>query len=44
MPAVPFVSLLHSSKIIGLNEANETIVDKLAIHDKPDAFERVLEH
>jgi len=31
-------------EIIGLNEASATIVDKLAIHDKPDALERMLEH
>ena len=30
--------------IIGLNEASETIVDKLAIHDKPGALERLLAH
>jgi SulP family sulfate permease len=31
-------------EIIGLNEASATIVDRLAIHDKPDALERMLEH
>jgi SulP family sulfate permease len=31
-------------EIIGLNEASETLVDKLAIHDKPDAFERLMGH
>lgn len=31
-------------EIIGLNEASATIVDKLAVHDKPDALERMLEH
>ena len=31
-------------EIIGLNEASETIVDKLAIHDKPGALERLLGH
>jgi len=30
--------------IIGLNEASETIVDKLGIHDKPGAFERLMGH
>ena len=30
--------------IIGLNEASETIVDKIAIHDKPGALERLLGH
>ncbi|EDP66595.1 sulphate transporter [alpha proteobacterium BAL199] len=30
--------------IIGLNEASETIVDKLAIHDKPGALERLMGH
>lgn len=31
-------------KIVGLNEASETIVDKLAIHDKPGALERLMGH
>ena len=31
-------------KTVGLNEASETIVDKLAIHDKPGALERLLGH
>ena len=31
-------------EIIGLNEASETIVDRLAIHDKPGAFERLMGH
>ncbi|RCK43859.1 sulfate transporter [Thalassospira profundimaris] len=31
-------------ELIGLNEASETIVDKLAIHDKPGAFERLAGH
>ncbi len=31
-------------EIIGLNEASETIVDKLAIHDKPGALERLMGH
>ena len=31
-------------EIIGLNEASETIVDKLAIHDKPGAMERMFGH
>ena len=30
--------------VIGMNEASETIMDKLAIHDKPGAFERLLGH
>ena len=30
--------------IIGLNEASETIVDKLAVHDKPGALERLTAH
>ncbi|MEE2774335.1 MAG: SulP family inorganic anion transporter [Pseudomonadota bacterium] len=28
----------------GINEASETLVDKLAIHDKPDAIEKMLTH
>lgn len=31
-------------EVIGLNQASATIVDRLAIHDKPDALERMLEH
>ncbi|MFC4172708.1 SulP family inorganic anion transporter [Microvirga sp. GCM10011540] len=31
-------------EIIGLNEASTTIVDKLAIHDKPGALERLMGH
>ena len=31
-------------EIVGLNEASETIVDKLAIHDEPDAIERLFGH
>jgi SulP family sulfate permease len=31
-------------EIVGLNEASTTIVDRLAIHDKPDALERMFEH
>ena len=30
--------------ILGMNEASETIVDKLAIHDEPSAFERLMGH
>ncbi|MEM7522012.1 MAG: SulP family inorganic anion transporter [Pseudomonadota bacterium] len=31
-------------EIIGLNEASETIVDRLAIHDKPGAMDEMLGH
>ena len=31
-------------EIIGLNKASETIVDKLAIHDKPGAMDEMLSH
>jgi SulP family sulfate permease len=31
-------------EIIGLNEASATIVDKLAMHDKPGALERLTAH
>ncbi|MCK5497060.1 MAG: SulP family inorganic anion transporter, partial [Hyphomicrobiaceae bacterium] len=31
-------------EIVGLNEASETIVDQLAIHDKPGALERLMGH
>ncbi len=31
-------------EIVGLNDASETIVDKLAIHDEPGALERLMGH
>ncbi len=31
-------------EVVGLNEASATIVDRLAVHDKPGALERMLEH
>ncbi len=31
-------------ELIGMNEASATIVDKLAIHDKPGALDRLMEH
>ena len=31
-------------EIIGLNEASETIVDKLAMHDKPGALDKLMSH
>jgi len=31
-------------EIIGLNAASETIVDRLAIHDKPGALDRLMSH
>ncbi|MEQ8651282.1 MAG: SulP family inorganic anion transporter [Kiloniellales bacterium] len=31
-------------KIVGLNKASETIVDSLALHDKPGALERLMGH
>jgi len=31
-------------ELIGLNKASETIVDRLAIHDRPDALERLMGH
>jgi SulP family sulfate permease len=30
--------------VLGLNEASATIVDRFAIHDKPDAADKILEH
>jgi SulP family sulfate permease len=30
--------------ILGMNEASETIVDRLAIHDRPGAMEKLLGH
>jgi len=29
-------------EIIGLNEASETLVDKFAVHDKPEKIEKVM--
>ncbi|MBV6648242.1 MAG: SulP family inorganic anion transporter, partial [Hoeflea sp.] len=31
-------------EIIGMNEASETIVDRLAIHDKPGAMDQLMSH
>jgi SulP family sulfate permease len=31
-------------EVVGLNEASATIVDRLAMHDKPGALDRMLEH
>ena len=31
-------------EIVGLNEASETLVDRLAVHDKPGALDRLVEH
>ncbi len=31
-------------ELVGMNEASETIVDKLALHDKPGALERMVDH
>ena len=30
--------------VVGLNEASETLVDKLAIHDKPGAADKLMAH
>jgi len=31
-------------KVVGLNEASETIVDRLAIHNSPDALDKLATH
>jgi sulfate permease, SulP family len=31
-------------EIVGMNEASETIVDKLAMHDKPGAMDKLMVH
>ncbi len=31
-------------QLIGLNEASATLLDRLAIHDKPDAMDKISEH
>ena len=33
-----------SVELIGLNEASSTMIDRLAIHDKPGALERLMQH
>ena len=30
--------------IVGMNEASATIVERLGVHDKPDAVERLMGH
>jgi SulP family sulfate permease len=31
-------------QLVGMNEASETLVDKLAIHDKPGALDKLMAH
>jgi SulP family sulfate permease len=31
-------------QVLGLNEASATLVDRFAVHDKPDAIERLMGH
>ncbi len=31
-------------EILGMNEASATLVDRLGVHDKPDAVERLMGH
>ena len=31
-------------EIVGMNEASATIVDRLAIHDKPGALDKLMAH
>lgn len=31
-------------EIVGMNQASATLVDKLGVHDKPDAVERLMGH
>lgn len=31
-------------EVVGLNEARSTVMDRLVVHDKPAAMERVLGH
>jgi SulP family sulfate permease len=31
-------------EVVGLNEASATLVDRFAVHDKPDAVERLMGH
>jgi len=30
--------------VIGLNEASKTLVDRFAVHDKPEAVENLMGH
>ena len=31
-------------QLLGMNEASKTLVDRLGIHDRPDALERLMGH
>jgi SulP family sulfate permease len=31
-------------EVVGMNDATETLVDRLAIHDKPGAMEKLMDH
>jgi SulP family sulfate permease len=31
-------------EVVGMNDATETLVDKLAIHDKPGAMDKLMGH
>jgi sulfate permease, SulP family len=31
-------------EVVGLNEASRTLVDRFAVHDKPDAVEQLMGH
>ncbi len=31
-------------EVIGLNQASATLIDRFAVHDKPDAVERLMDH
>jgi len=31
-------------EVIGMNEASATIVDRFAVHDKPDAIDELMGH
>jgi SulP family sulfate permease len=31
-------------EVIGLNEASATLIDRFAVHDKPDAVELLMDH
>jgi sulfate permease, SulP family len=33
-----------SVELVGMNEASETIVDRLALHDKPGALDKLQGH
>lgn len=44
MVVMKFRRLGAEVTVMGMNEATETIVDRLALHDKPDALDVIVTH